>query len=309
MRYQLEAIARFVLLGIFGGDPNKVVLDLSPEFEEAVRNALTTLSPRKEKVLALRWGLADGIQHSRRDIAARMPSLLNKNRSISPERVRQIEAAGLRMLRHPIRARFFRHHVSDVNPQCGAKSLRPCPACRVTLVREPGPCEACRAEGSRRHGNLRRAGHGPDHSFYHSAQWTAIRAAHLQREELCRRCTEAGLVTLGYGVNHIIPRSAGGPDTDDNLETLCKGHMASADPRLYSLFLEVEEEEMPTDLKTQRKAIRPSELARILSISRAYAYVLVRSGAIRAVRAGRAWLVPLAAVDEYLAKPPDGNAP
>ena len=38
-------------------------------------------------------------------------------------------------------------------------------------------------------------------------------------------------MVLGYGVNHIVPRSAGGTDEHQNLETLCKGHMTSADPR------------------------------------------------------------------------------
>jgi excisionase family DNA binding protein len=49
-----------------------------------------------------------------------------------------------------------------------------------------------------------------------------------------------------------------------------------------------------------RKAVRPAELARILGISRALGYQLVASGTIRSVRVGRAVLVPISAIEEFL---------
>jgi 5-methylcytosine-specific restriction endonuclease McrA len=38
-------------------------------------------------------------------------------------------------------------------------------------------------------------------------------------------------VVVGYGCHHIIERRLGGPDTHENLETLCKAHLTSADLR------------------------------------------------------------------------------
>jgi excisionase family DNA binding protein len=49
-----------------------------------------------------------------------------------------------------------------------------------------------------------------------------------------------------------------------------------------------------------RKAVRPSELARMLGISRALGYRLVAEGTIRSVRVGRAVLVPVSEIDKFL---------
>lgn len=64
---------------------------LNSIFEEL----LSTLTPREEKVLKLRFGFSDGIERTLDEVGKE----LNVNR----ERVRQIEAKALRKLRHPSR--------------------------------------------------------------------------------------------------------------------------------------------------------------------------------------------------------------
>ncbi len=53
--------------------------------------------------------------------------------------------------------------------------------------------------------------------------------------------------------------------------------------------------------RVERLAYRPSEVAKAIGSSRAYAYQLVQRGVIRSVRCGRAIFVPRAAVEAFLA--------
>ena len=52
----------------------------------------------------------------------------------------------------------------------------------------------------------------------------------------------------------------------------------------------------------ERLAYSPGELARALGISKTYAYSLVRSGRIGALRVGSRWLIPVREVDAFLAR-------
>jgi excisionase family DNA binding protein len=54
-----------------------------------------------------------------------------------------------------------------------------------------------------------------------------------------------------------------------------------------------------------RQAVRVPELARRLSISRGFAFQLVTRGEIRSLRVGRAILVPVEAITEFLARSKD----
>ncbi len=60
---------------------------------DAVKTTLGNLSERERKVLDLRFGLTDGIYHSLEEISNRF--------GLTRERIRQIEASGLRKLRDP----------------------------------------------------------------------------------------------------------------------------------------------------------------------------------------------------------------
>jgi excisionase family DNA binding protein len=49
-----------------------------------------------------------------------------------------------------------------------------------------------------------------------------------------------------------------------------------------------------------RKSVRPAEAALLLGVCRDTVYVLLRSGRLRSIKAGRARLIPLSAIDEFL---------
>ncbi|MDO4741009.1 MAG: RNA polymerase sigma factor RpoD [Eubacteriales bacterium] len=65
--------------------------------KEQLLSVLSTLTPREEKVLKLRFGLEDG--------RARTLEEVGKYFNVTRERIRQIEAKALRKLRHPSRSR------------------------------------------------------------------------------------------------------------------------------------------------------------------------------------------------------------
>ncbi|MEV4462111.1 helix-turn-helix domain-containing protein [Micromonospora echinofusca] len=48
------------------------------------------------------------------------------------------------------------------------------------------------------------------------------------------------------------------------------------------------------------RSVRPAEAAALLGVCRDTIYVLMRSGRLRSIKAGRARLIPLAAIDEFL---------
>ncbi len=65
--------------------------------KEQLGDVLKTLTPREEKVLALRFGLVDGHPHTLEEVG--------KEFNVTRERIRQIEAKALRKLRHPSRSK------------------------------------------------------------------------------------------------------------------------------------------------------------------------------------------------------------
>lgn len=65
--------------------------------KEQLSEVLKTLTPREEKVLSLRFGLADGHPRTLEEVG--------KEFNVTRERIRQIEAKALRKLRHPSRSK------------------------------------------------------------------------------------------------------------------------------------------------------------------------------------------------------------
>jgi 5-methylcytosine-specific restriction protein A len=50
------------------------------------------------------------------------------------------------------------------------------------------------------------------------------RASWLERHPLCVECEKAGRVTAATVPDHIVPLWKGGPDTEANLQSLCREH-------------------------------------------------------------------------------------
>ncbi len=64
---------------------------------EQIRSVLSTLSPREEKVLRLRFGIGERSDHTLEEVG--------RDFLVTRERIRQIEAKALRKLRHPSRSK------------------------------------------------------------------------------------------------------------------------------------------------------------------------------------------------------------
>ncbi len=67
---------------------------------ELTRFALSTLTPREEKVLRMRFGIDEKKDHTLEEVG--------QDFDVTRERIRQIEAKALRKLRHPTRSRLLR---------------------------------------------------------------------------------------------------------------------------------------------------------------------------------------------------------
>lgn len=70
--------------------------------KQEITRTLETLSAREAKVLSLRFGLEDGIEHSLQEIGRMF--------NISRERVRQIEERAIRKMRHPERTKMLKDY-------------------------------------------------------------------------------------------------------------------------------------------------------------------------------------------------------
>ena len=67
---------------------------------EQLEEVLSTLTPREEQVLRMRFGLTDGRTHTLEEVG--------KEFDVTRERIRQIESKALRKLRHPSRSKKLR---------------------------------------------------------------------------------------------------------------------------------------------------------------------------------------------------------
>jgi 5-methylcytosine-specific restriction endonuclease McrA len=59
-------------------------------------------------------------------------------------------------------------------------------------------------------------------NFFRSKRWLRLRAACLERDDFrCRRCGRSADGGAILNADHVIPRSKGGLDVLENLQTLC----------------------------------------------------------------------------------------
>jgi len=71
--------------------------------KEQIEDVLSTLTPREQRVLQLRFGLEDGRSRTLEEVG--------KEFNVTRERIRQIEAKVLRKLRHPSRSRRLKDYL------------------------------------------------------------------------------------------------------------------------------------------------------------------------------------------------------
>ncbi len=81
--------------------PSEAVVQLN--LSEQTRRVLSTLTPREEKVLKMRFGIDEKADHTLEEVG--------QNFDVTRERIRQIEAKALRKLRHPSRSKKLRSFV------------------------------------------------------------------------------------------------------------------------------------------------------------------------------------------------------
>jgi RNA polymerase primary sigma factor len=90
-------------LGDFIEDKNSIIpIDaaIQSNLREATTRVLSSLTPREERVLRMRFGIGMNTDHTLEEVGQQF--------SVTRERIRQIEAKALRKLKHPSRSRKLR---------------------------------------------------------------------------------------------------------------------------------------------------------------------------------------------------------
>ncbi len=77
----------------------------SINLSEQTRSVLSTLTPREEKVLRMRFGIGEKSDHTLEEVG--------QDFFVTRERIRQIEAKALRKLRHPSRSKLLKSYVDN----------------------------------------------------------------------------------------------------------------------------------------------------------------------------------------------------
>jgi len=81
---------------------------MSVTLSESTRAVLSTLTPREEKVLRMRFGIGEKSDHTLEEVG--------QDFYVTRERIRQIEAKALRKLRHPSRAKLLKAYLEGTVP-------------------------------------------------------------------------------------------------------------------------------------------------------------------------------------------------
>jgi RNA polymerase primary sigma factor len=95
-------------LGDFVEDKHVIRADdaiIETDLTEQIHKVLTTLTPREEKILRMRFGIGDNSERTLEEVG--------NEYSLTRERIRQIEAQALRKLRHPSRGKKLRAFIDE----------------------------------------------------------------------------------------------------------------------------------------------------------------------------------------------------
>lgn len=84
-------------------DPQEAVIN--GNLEDQTRTVLSTLAPREERVLKMRFGIGERSNHTLEEVG--------QDFEVTRERIRQIEAKALRKLRHPSRSKMLKSFVDN----------------------------------------------------------------------------------------------------------------------------------------------------------------------------------------------------
>ena len=76
---------------------------IKANLSEQTARVLSTLTPREEKVLRMRFGIGEKSDHTLEEVG--------QDFAVTRERIRQIEAKALRKLRHPSRSKKLKSFV------------------------------------------------------------------------------------------------------------------------------------------------------------------------------------------------------
>jgi RNA polymerase primary sigma factor len=78
---------------------------IQANLRETANRILSTLTPREERVLRMRFGIGMNSDHTLEEVGQQF--------NVTRERIRQIEAKALRKLKHPSRSRKLRSFLDD----------------------------------------------------------------------------------------------------------------------------------------------------------------------------------------------------
>jgi len=84
--------------------PDEAAINVN--LKEQTGQVLHTLTPREEKIMKMRFGLEDGLEHTLEEVG--------RSFAVTRERIRQIEAQALRKLRYPSRSGKLRLFLDNV---------------------------------------------------------------------------------------------------------------------------------------------------------------------------------------------------
>jgi RNA polymerase primary sigma factor len=73
--------------------------------QEQTKKVLSTLTPRQEKIVRMRFGIEEKSDHTLEEVG--------QDYNLTRERIRQIEEKSLRKLRHPSRSKKLRSFIED----------------------------------------------------------------------------------------------------------------------------------------------------------------------------------------------------
>ena len=100
-----------------------------------------------------------------------------------------------------------------------------CRKCRKLTRNKNGYCDECFEIVKKQQSRWKeyQAKAGTAEARWYGTFWRKLRKRIMERDNgLCQECLRHGIYTPATDVDHIIPKAAGGTDSPNNLQCLCK---------------------------------------------------------------------------------------